>query len=421
MKSTPMAFTRYQKFVIAILAFLQFTIILDFMILSPLGAILMPALHITPAQFGMVVSVYAFSAGSSGLLAAGFADRFDRKRLLLFFYAGFILGTLLCGLASSYHFLLIARMITGIFGGVIGSIVMAITTDLFPMNMRGRVMGVVQTAFAASQILGIPAGLYLSNLWDWHAPFLMIVIASCIVGAFIIFYLKPIDEHLKIPQKHGAFKHLKNTITTPRYVLGFAAMALLTTGGFMLMPFGSAFTVNNLGVHIETLPMVYLITGICAMFTGPLVGKASDYFGMYRTFIFGSAVTAIMVVIYTNLGTTPLFWVIVVNAVMFVGIFSRMIPSQALMSAVPSQSSRGSFMAISTSLQQISGGVAAVIAGLVVVESADGKLEHFDTLGYILVGTALISLVMMYYIDRMVMDKDPKAHADELPVPEITV
>src|SRR5882672_4956001 len=104
-------FTRYQKFVIAVLAFLQFTIILDFMIISPLGAMMMPTLHMSPQQFGLAVSSYAFSAGLSGLLAAGFADRFDRKRLLLFFYAGFLAGTLLCGLAGSYNLLLLARMI----------------------------------------------------------------------------------------------------------------------------------------------------------------------------------------------------------------------------------------------------------------------------------------------------------------------
>lgn len=157
------AFTPYQKFVVAVLAFLQFTIILDFMILSPLGAILMPSLKITPSQFGLVVSAYAFCAGSAGLLASGFADRFDRKRLLLFFYCGFLAGTLFCGLAPNYEMLLAARMLTGLFGGVIGSIVFAIATDLFPLEMRGRVMGVVQTAFAGSQVLGIPLGLYLST------------------------------------------------------------------------------------------------------------------------------------------------------------------------------------------------------------------------------------------------------------------
>ena len=184
-------FTGYQKFVVAVLAFLQFTIILDFMILSPLGALLMPAFKISPSQFGLVVSIYAFSAGLSGLFAAGFADRFDRKRMLLFFYSGFILGTFFCGMAPNYHFLLLARMVTGFFGGVMGSIVLAIITDLFPLEKRGRVMGFVQTAFAASQVLGIPIALILSNRWGWHIPFFAIVAISSAVGVLIWSYLKP--------------------------------------------------------------------------------------------------------------------------------------------------------------------------------------------------------------------------------------
>ena len=178
-------FSRYQKFVAAILAFLQFTVILDFMILSPLGAQLMPDLHISPVQFGLLVSTYAFSAGVSGFLAAGFADRFDRKKLLLVFYAGFLAGTLLCGLASGYHVLLLGRLITGVFAGVVGSVSFAIITDVFPLEMRGRVMGVIQTAFAASSVLGIPIGLLLSTRWRWNAPFLLIVVVGVSVGWLI--------------------------------------------------------------------------------------------------------------------------------------------------------------------------------------------------------------------------------------------
>lgn len=398
-------FTGYQKFVVAVLAFLQFTIILDFMIMSPLGAMMMPALNITPSQFGVVVSAYAFSAGIAGLLAAGFADRFDRKRLLLFFYGGFLLGTLLCGIAPDFHSLLAARIITGLFGGVIGSIAFAIITDLFSMEKRGRVMGFVQTAFAASQILGIPVGLYLSNKWGWHAPFLMIVLISAIVGVFIIIYLKPIDAHLKLQVDRNAFRHLQATIAEPRYLLAFGATALLSIGGFMLMPFGSAFTVHNLGISLENLPMVYLITGLAAIFIGPLVGKASDTFGKFRVFTVGSLLSMIMVVYYTNMGPSSLVAVICVNVLMFVSIFSRMIPSQAMTSAIPDAASRGSFMSVSSSLQQIAGGFASVIAGFIVVQRADGIIEHFDTLGYVMVGTATASLWMMYKIHKMISKK----------------
>src|ERR1700685_3443763 len=214
-------FSGYQKVVIGILGFLQFTVILDFMIISPLGAIVMPALHISPRQFGLAVSSYAFSAGVSGFLAAGFADRFDRKRLLLFFYFGFMLGTLLCALATSYPLLLGARVVTGLFGGVIGSVVLAIVADLFPLEMCGRVLGVISTAFAASQVLGLPAGLYLTSHWDWHAPFLAIIAIGVPAGVIIMLFMRPIVGHLALKQEHSPVTHLINTITGTRHRLAF--------------------------------------------------------------------------------------------------------------------------------------------------------------------------------------------------------
>src|SRR5690349_9742973 len=217
--ASPASFSPYQKIVVALLAFLQFAVIVDFMLMSPLGVMIMPALHIDSAQFGSVVSAYAFAAGVSGLLTAGFADRFDRKRLLLFFYVGFLLGTLWCGLARSFESLLAARVFTGLFGGVIGSIVLAIATDLFPPQMRGRVMGVVQTAFAASQVLGLPLAMYLSSRSSWHVPFLALVAVGLIGGLAIAFKMKPVAEHLKVPQEKSPFLHLLHTVTEPRYLL----------------------------------------------------------------------------------------------------------------------------------------------------------------------------------------------------------
>src|SRR5882724_2245000 len=209
-------FSRYQALLVALLAFVQFTIILDFTIMSPLGAIIMPALDITPAQFGVAVSAYAFSAGISGILAAGFADRFDRKRLLLFFYVGFTLGTALCALAPTYHLLLLGRIITGLFGGVIGSVVLAIITDLFPLQLRGRVMGFVQTAFAASQVLGIPAGLFLSNHWSWQVSFGALVALSVAGMAAVWFAMRPVNAHLLLKQDKTAFRHLIATVGQTR-------------------------------------------------------------------------------------------------------------------------------------------------------------------------------------------------------------
>jgi predicted MFS family arabinose efflux permease len=401
-------FSRYQSFLIALLAFAQFTIILDFIIMSPLGAILMPALNITAGQFGVAVSAYAFSAGISAVLAAGFADRFDRKRLLLFFYLGFTLGTLLCALAPNYHLLLLGRIVTGLFGGVIGSVVLAIITDLFPLHLRGRVMGFVQTGFAASQVLGIPTGLFLANRWNWHVSFGAIVGLSILAMAAILFGMQPVNAHLRLKQDRNAFRHLIATVGQPRYTLAFAVTTLLSTGGFMLMPFGSAFTVHNLGIDILHLPTIYLVSGLFTIFIGPLVGRASDAFGKYPTFMFGSAMSVVMVLIYTHLGQVSLTTAIVVNVLMFVGIFSRMIPSQALISAIPDPSQRGSFSAVSASLQQLSGGLGSVLAAAIIAENPDGTLRHFDRLGYIVVATSILSLIAMYFVQRPVAKRAGK-------------
>lgn len=393
-------FTRYQKTVIAMLAFLQFAVIIDFMLMAPLGALIMPALNATTAQFGTVVSAYAFAAGAAGFLAAGFADRFDRKKLLLFFYTGFILGTAWCGLAGSFESLLAARIFTGLFGGVIGSVVLAIATDLFAPQQRGRVMGFIQTAFAASQILGIPIGIWLSTRWNWHVPFLTLAVLGLAAGLVIALVMRPVDAHLKMSQERSPLAHLVHTLVEPRHALSFVAVLFLATGGFMLMPFSSAFTVYNLGIDLEHLPVIYLATGIAMIFIGPLVGKATDAYGKLRIYLVGTAIMIVMVLIYTNLDRSTLAIVTLINVVLFVGIFSRMIPFQALMTQVPAATHRGSFNAVSASLSQLAGGVAAVVSGYIVTEGVDGKLQNYDVAGYVVVATGLLAAVMMWRIER---------------------
>jgi predicted MFS family arabinose efflux permease len=404
--SAEKTFTPYQGFIIAILAILQFTIILDFMVLSPLSAILLDEMQITTAQFGLVVSAYAFSAGASGLLAAGFADRFDRKKLLLFFYAGFIIGTFLCGIAPTYHLLLAARVVTGIFGGVIGSIIYAIITDLFELKVRGRVMGFVQMAFASSQVLGIPLGLYLANLWNWHAPFLLIVGVSIVVYIAIWYSMKPVNEHLSLQTKQSPFRHLSKTISQTRYLKGFAATTLLSTGGFMLMPFGAAFSVNNLGITLAELPLVYMITGVVTMIGGPFLGKLTDKIGKMQMFVIGSTLSLALVLYYTNLGITPLWFLIALNAVLFLGITSRMIASSALTTAIPEPADRGAFMGVNASVAQISGGIASAIAGMIVYQNETGYIERYPILGIIVAVSMVITMWMMHMINQDIIRRE---------------
>lgn len=413
-KTPTIPFTPYQKFIIAILALLQFTIILDFMVISPLGDILMKTLDMTTSNFGMVVSAYAFSAGISGLLAAGFADKFDRKKLLIFFYIGFILGTLFCAFSTSYLMLLFARIITGIFGGVIGSISLAIMTDLFAINQRGRVMGFIQMAFATSQILGIPIGLYFANLWGWHSSFLMIVVLAIVILSAVILKMKPVNKHLKLQSDKNAFLHLWHTLSNKDYQIGFSAVAILSVGGFMLQPFGSAFLVNNIKITQEQLPMIFFFTGIAVLFIMPLIGKLSDKISKFKLFAAGSILSIIMVIIYTNLPPIPVWQIIVINMVLFMGIMSRMVPATTLNTGIPEMKDRGAYMAITSSMQQIAGGIAAVCAGLVVhQQNKTSPLENYNVLGYIISVVTLCSIFLIYRVHKMV-----QAKINAIPVPE---
>lgn len=412
--SQAVAFTSYQKFAIFILAITQFTVILDFMVMSPLGDILMKSMQLKPSHFGLVVSAYAFSAGISGLLTAGFADKFDRKKLLLFFYIGFILGTILCGLVNSYPLLVAARIVTGLFGGVIGSISMAIVTDLFSMQQRGRVMGFIQMAFGASQIFGIPLGLYIATAWDWHAPFLWVAAMAAIIAILIALKLKPLTEHLALQKENNALQHLIHTISKREYRIGFAATAILSVGGFMLMPFGSAFAINNLKITEEQLPLIFMIAGLSTLIIMPIIGKLSDKIDKFKIFTAASIWTIITVAIYTNLAVTPFWLVAIVNILMMMGVMSRMVPSTALVTSIPAKADRGAFMSINSSLQQISGGIAAAFAGTIVVQKDSfSPLEHYNTLGYIIIGISLLSIVLLSRVNQH-LKKNPEQDSESI-------
>jgi len=405
-------FTRYQALVIVLIALTQFTVVLDFMVMSPLGDMLMKSMELNTRQFGLAVSVYAFSAGTSGLLTAGFADRFDRKKLLLFFYVGFIVGTLFCGLANSYVLLIAARIITGLFGGVIGSISLAIVADLFPLQQRGRAMGFIQMGFGASQVLGIPISLYIANHWGWQSPFLMIVGLATIIWTFVMLKLQPITKHLELKTEKTAIKHLWHTLRLRDYRTGFLLTALLSIGGFMMMPWGSAFAVNNLNVSYGQLPLLFMASGIAALIVMPLIGKLSDKIDKAKLFTVAALSMMVIIVIYTNLTPVPFLLIITLNILMMTAIMSRIVPAMALVSALPKMQDRGAFMSINSSLQQIAGGVAAAVGGMIVVQKTKtSPLQHYDTLGYVIVVIIILNIIQLYRVSNMIK---ARKHTDKL-------
>ena len=399
-------FTAYQVTVILILALTQFSVVLDFMVMSPLGDLLIKDLKITPAQFGVVVSSYALSAGVAGFLTASFADKFDRKKMLLFFYGGFIIGTLLCGLSTNYWTLVGARIFTGLFGGVMSSISLAIVADLFEPNHRGRVMGFLQMGFGMSQILGIPISLYLANVWDWKAPFFMIVLLAALIFVGIFFILKPVDAHLKL-QRDNPLKHMWNTISNRNYRIGFLATAFMSLGGYLMMPWGSAYAVNNIGIKQSELPMMFMIVGLSTFAIMPIIGIISDRVNKYMVFAGASIVMIISIAIYSHLPHVSLFVLILVNVIMMMGIMARMVPSQALAASIPEMKDRGAFMSINSSLQQMAGGIAALIGGWIVTQKTQtSPLERFDLLSYVVTGVIIINMLLTYRVYRYVSGKE---------------
>ncbi|MCC6286369.1 MAG: MFS transporter [Chitinophagaceae bacterium] len=393
-------FSKYQKFLIAILTVVQFTVVLDFAVLVPLGTYLMDDLKINAGSFGVLVSSYAIAAGVSGFAMAGFSDRFDRRKILLWVYFGFIIGTVLCAIAWNYESLLLARSFAGIFGGVMSGISFAVITDVFKFEVRGRVMGFIQMAFAGSQILGIPLGLYFAELSSWHISFYFIAAISIINFVLLYKYMQPLTVHLE-NRKHINFiatslKIFKNK----NYLLAFSATFFLATGGYMLMPYSSPFLVHNVGIAESDLMLIFFMAGLGTLVFSPVFGRLSDSIGKFKLFVIGSLLAIPFILIYTSLDKSSLQYVLFIFTAMTVVISSRMITSSAILTAIPSLQERGAFMNINSSVQQLSGGMAALISAGLLHENTDKSFSNFHILGYVTVVSLLLCVVLFYFIQR---------------------
>ncbi|MEZ4939769.1 MAG: MFS transporter [Saprospiraceae bacterium] len=402
-KTTPL--TSYQVLLIVVFVFILFTIVVDYMTLPALSAILLPELQITTKQFGFVVSAYAFSAGISAFLATGFADSFDRKKLLLVYYGGFLLGMALCATANSLMALIIARVITGTFGGVVAAICFAIVADLFQSDQRGRVMGYVQMAFAASLVAGLPLALYLATNFHWHLTYWIFFTLGLII--LFVFYLKinPVNSHLNTPKKDYRIKHSVQIVTNRSYWTVFSNNIFLVLGDAMFMTFGSAYSTNNLGVNLDNLPLLYGVGGLATILFSPVIGYLSDRYGNFKIFIVGTVLAITLIAIYSNLGSVPFWLVLLLHTLLFIGINARMISSTALTTVVPDQQDRGAFMALDSSFQQVAGGIAATAAGWIVYQTSDGMIHRYSSLGWTVIGIMFVTIGLMFAINLIVQKK----------------
>lgn len=381
---------------VGLLALIQFTNIMDFMIMMPLGPQLMRLFNILPRDFGIIVSSYTISAGLSGFFAAFFIDRFDRKTALMTLYTGFIIGTFVCGLSPTYITLVGARILTGVFGGVMGALVMSIVSDAFPLERRGSAMGLVMSGFALASVFGVPFGLYIATLYSWHYPFLFLAGFGVIILVLLNIFMPSMREHIRPGVKNATpIEILKEIGSNKNQLLALLLMTCLVLGQFTVIPFISNYMVANVGFSEKDLTYIYLFGGIVSLIAGPIIGKLADRFGRYKVFIASVLLSTIPIYLITNMPVVPMVQALLVNALFFLVMAGRMSPAMTIISSTVLPQRRGSFMSINSSVMQLSSGLASFIAGLIMVKTASGAFENYPIVGYIAIFFSLMCVLLV--------------------------
>lgn len=385
--------TRKELLLLLLLAGVQFTHIMDFMILMPLGSKLMRIFSIEPREFGLLVAAYNFAAGIAGFAGAFFLDRFDRKKALLVSYFAFSMGTLACAFAPTYVTLLIARSFAGLFGGVMGALVMSIVGDSIPANKRGRAMGLVMASFSLASVFGVPFGIVLANHFNWHAPFLFVGAVSLLIGVISAMQLPNMSGHLLSRESRPTPYHvLHRVVTNPVQMRALLLTILLTLGQFFIIPFIAPSLVANVGFREDQLPLMYLIGGGLTIFTSPLVGRLCDQVGRLSVFTVFGVIVLIPTFLISNLGQTPIPYVLAISALFFVASNGRFVPAWAMITSTVKPEARGSFLSLNSSVQSLAGGAGSFFASLIVVKATDGRLLNFEIVGYLSIAIGLSAL-----------------------------
>src|SRR5688500_15955614 len=389
-----------ERMILIILASLNFTHILDFMIMMPLGNYLMPHFHISAQFFSWIVASYPVTACISGLIAAFYVDQYDRKKVLLFAYIGFLAGTLCCGIAPDEYFLMAARILTGFFGGLIGAQVLSIIADTFPYEKRGRAMGTIFMAFSIASVFGVPFSLYLANLYSWHAPFLFIAILGVPVIALIIKFLPPMQSHIterlenSSRYKPDIRKILTEMFNNRSQLIALLLSGFLMMGHFLIIPFINPYMEFNMGFSRNSTPMIYMVGGVCALISSSIIGRLADKHGKFRVFSICLVLSVIPIFFITNMPLIPFYAVLSIFGFWFTFSTGRNIPAQAMISTVVNPAQRGQFMSFNSSFQQLFTGLASLIAGFIVIQDDRGRILHYNWVGYLSVAIVFGTLFL---------------------------
>ena len=387
-----------ERSLVLVLAAIQFTHIMDFMFMMPLGPQLMRVMLISPYQFGLLVSAYTLTAAVAALAVAFYADRFDRRKTLLFLYAGFVVSTLFCGIAPGYGALLAARAVAGAFGGVAGATVHSIIGDAIPEQRRGAATGMIMSAFALSSIIGVPIGLVLAVHFSWRAPFLFLVVVSTLVLILTWKILPPMRVHIVEGESHRPLHRMKAVFGTANHLRAFVFMFTLMFAGFSVIPFIAPYMVSNVGLKETDLPYLYLFGGLATAFTSRYIGRLSDRHGKRQIFTLIGLISIAPLLITTNLPPVPVPIAICASVIFMVFVSGRFVPAMALVISSVEPRLRGGFMSINSAVQQLGLGAASFLAGTLIGHAADGALTRFWLVGFIAVGATLLAIALAWRV-----------------------
>ncbi|WP_299248567.1 MFS transporter [uncultured Cytophaga sp.] len=382
---------------IAMLVAVNFTHIMDFVIMAPLSPFLKESLSISTEQFGSLVSVYTFAAAAGAIFAFFNIDNYDRRTALLFLYSGFIIANVLCAMAPQYKFFMLARLVAGLFGGVLNVLIMTVVGDAVPLERRGKATGLVMSAFSGASIIGIPCGLILAERFDYHAPFWLLSILSLIVGIVLFVFFPSIKTHLEYTGvKTKPLEIVKEFLKNKNIIRALIFIFLLMVGGFTVVPFISDYLVYNVGLNTNELKYVYLVGGGATIASSILVGKLSDKYGKVKTFIVAATISMIPIFVVTILPPMPLGYVLLFNMAFFISFGARFVPAMTLMTSCVQPQRRGNFLSISSAIQSLGSGVAITIASFIITNDATKKLHHFGWVGVVAcVATAICIFVSL--------------------------